>query len=231
MYISKKKHERANVGTDAVFDAVRKIVCPLDDELCDDAVKMPDEDLSVKVQSVNEEASINDETEQTGKETFFADGKEKNSEDIPTGEEFYTEKVEPETENMVEKNPQVLGDAGQSVTLSDFLRDNTDTGVLRIQASGAENSFPLPFVNITVYRDFADGRHEFFFGVTDGSGVIDGIILPAPVRSESLSPDLPHPFASYSVLASKQGMGEERIVNVPIFSGVKSIQPITLENI
>ena len=132
-------------------------------------------------------------------------------------------------EVAVPDDPQDLGDAeGEGVSYEDFIRANTDTGVLRVQASAGGQSIPLANVNVTVYRDLSDGRHIFYQVTTNPDGVADGMLLPAPPRINSVEGNSAAPFADYTVLASREGLRPLTVENVPIFPGVRSIQPITL---
>ncbi len=134
------------------------------------------------------------------------------------------------TELTVPDDPQDLGEDAESdgVSYSRFVADNSDTGVLRVQASAGGQSIPLSNVNITVYRDFSDGRHVFYQVTTNSDGVADGMILPAPARINSVEGNGQSPFADYTVSADREGLRPLTVENVPIFSGVRSIQPINL---
>ncbi|MBQ2862654.1 MAG: hypothetical protein IJE84_00590 [Clostridia bacterium] len=142
------------------------------------------------------------------------------------------EREDEDEEILVPDDPQDLDDGSENeernITYEQFQRENTGDGVLRVQASAGGGSIPLSNVNIVVYRDFADGRHVFYTVVTNSDGVADGMILPAPPRQNSVEGNGQSPFSSYSVNASREGLRTEVIENVPVFSGVKSIQPINL---
>ena len=145
-----------------------------------------------------------------------------------------TEQREFGGEILVPKNPQDLGDMdkddSKGESFAEFEAENTDTGILKIQASSGNSSIPFVNVNILVYKDFEDGRHTFFSGATNSDGVINDIILPAPPRINSEEGNGSPPYASYSILATREGLVDETVENVPIFSGVKSIQPITMSS-
>lgn len=131
----------------------------------------------------------------------------------------------------VPDDPQDLDDregAENDLSYEEFLSENTDQGVLRVQASAGGQSIPLSNVRITVYRDLADGRHIFYTVTTDSDGIADGMVLPAPPRINSVEGNGSSPFASYSVAAQRDGLRSAVVENVPIFAGVKSIQPIIL---
>ena len=147
--------------------------------------------------------------------------------DVPT--EDRGEDIGTEEDVAVPDDPQDLGDAeSDGLSYERFMEENTDTGVLRVRTSAGEQSIPLANVNITVYRDFADGRHVFYRVTTNADGVADGMILPAPPRINSVEGNGAAPFVDYTVTASREGLRPFVVENVPIFSGVRSIQPITL---
>lgn len=133
---------------------------------------------------------------------------------------------------LVKDDPQDLDKSdtdGESETYEQFKARNTDVGILRVQASAGNASIPLSNVRITVYRDFSDGRHLFYKVSTNADGVADGMILPAPPKENSVIGNDATPFASYSVEAMREGLRAELIENVPIFSGIKSIQPLNMK--
>lgn len=84
-------------------------------------------------------------------------------------------------------------------------------------------------VHVTVRRSFPDGTsHVFYEGTTDESGLIDPIVLPAPDRSQSLSPGVDNPSATYEVLAKLAGF-EPVESTVDLYQGIKTVQPIQLQ--
>ena len=110
--------------------------------------------------------------------------------------------------------------------LEAFLRANPDRGILRIQAFRGPQSIPVEGVKVTVRRDFDDGTsHVFYEGTTDESGLIDPIALPAPDRSQSLSPGDANPSATYLVRAEHPDF-ETVDATVDLYPGIKTVQPI-----
>lgn len=213
MYISKKKRVRdisRNVsGIDSVI-----------------AESVTAEDVMAESVSADSTAEVS-ETLELEREIFLEPEEEMSADEL-RGEEY-----EEDERNDIEvpEDPQDLDTGEQServLTYEEFMRQNTDEGVLRVQASAGGQSIPLSNVNIVVYRDFADGRHIFYTVVTNADGVADGMILPAPPRVNSVEGNGQSPFASYVVTADREGLRGQTIENVPIFSGVKSIQPVNL---
>ena len=77
-------------------------------------------------------------------------------------------------------------------------------------------------------KQIGDDMHIFFEGDTDESGIIDGIVLPAPARSSSEKPFQPHPFTIYDIHVQNPLYLPQDLRYGAIFEGVKSIQPIDL---
>lgn len=111
-------------------------------------------------------------------------------------------------------------------TYEDFENANPQTGALRVQAFAANQSFPIPNAKVSVYLELTDGQRLMFEGLTDISGVLDNIVLPAPELSLSQTPDSKGrlPYSSYTVTVERDGFTGARYVDVPVFSGIKSIQ-------
>ncbi len=135
------------------------------------------------------------------------------------------------TREIVKDPPQVLDAphaADAETSYAQFLKSNTGEGVLRVWVSAGEGSIPLVNVNVEVYKDFPEGRHVFYTDVTNADGIAGDMLLPAPPRENSLSEGRREPFADYSVRAYREGLEELVVENVPVFSSVRSVQPITM---
>lgn len=109
----------------------------------------------------------------------------------------------------------------------DFLRRNTALGSLKVQASRGRGALPTEGVRISVIGSFTDARVLFFDGVTDEDGLIDGIVLPAPPRQQSLQSQDARRGAVYQVFASHPDY-EPDIYEIEIFEAITSILPVTL---
>lgn len=60
-----------------------------------------------------------------------------------------------------------------------FRNAHPEQGSLRLQVSTARGIFPVAGAEVEVYRDFGTLRETFYQGVTDESGIVDKILLPA----------------------------------------------------
>ena len=234
MYISRRKHKpTSDIPTVAATgDCV--LACENNAEInFPDTVPLPDASDMPNEESIFPSDEENGEPLEVERELYIAEGqrRETQNDDI-----VYARDEIPEEDNdiAVPSNPQDLDgkDEWEDVlTYDEFIVQNTASGVLRIQASAGGQSIPLGNVRVSVYKDLADGRHIFYTVTTNSDGVADGMVLPAPPRENSIIGNGMAPFANYSVIAERDGMRGETVENVPIFAGVKSIQPITLASL
>ena len=115
-----------------------------------------------------------------------------------------------------------------AISYDEFLRRNTATGTLKVQASRAQNALPTEGVRISVIGRFSDARVLFFDGLTDADGIIDGIILPAPPIAASLNAETARRGAVYQVFANHPDF-EPNVYELEMFEGVTAILPVTLQ--
>lgn len=113
------------------------------------------------------------------------------------------------------------------LSYAQFLQNNPYTGQLKVQAYRGEQAYPVEGVRVRVSRRFTDGEQVFYQGFTDSNGIAEGIELPAPPRSESLTPDGPLTTATYDLVATHPAY---RTIAVPleIYEGITAIQPLQL---
>ena len=109
-----------------------------------------------------------------------------------------------------------------------YLQENNKQGILRIQAFAARQAIPVAGANVEVSKIIGGVRRLFYLVRTDQSGIADGMILPAPSQSLSLDPGEPNPYATYDVKITHPLYQQEEFLQVPIFDGIKSIQPVSL---
>ena len=112
------------------------------------------------------------------------------------------------------------------LTYEEFLAASPSTGFLKVQAFIGQQGMPVSGAFITVSAPFKDGERIFYALKTDADGIVDGIVLPTPSRESSAIPGSDNPFAVYTVTASHPMYRTAVYGEVPVFSGVKSIQPV-----
>lgn len=107
------------------------------------------------------------------------------------------------------------------------------TGYLLVRAGTALGAIPVPGATVTV-REHLSNPEENMRGtiirvvVTDRDGRTERVPLPAPPRSDSMSPNGKLPYASYNIDVEATGYYRQTFSDVPIFDAVTSIQPALL---
>ena len=67
-----------------------------------------------------------------------------------------------------------------SSTFQNFLRENPESGTLKIRAFAASQAVPIKGLRVVVSKVIDDDNVIFFDGLTNESGIIENIVLPAP---------------------------------------------------
>ena len=105
-----------------------------------------------------------------------------------------------------------------------FLKDNPVVGYLKIRAYAARGAVPISGVKIVVTKYIDDEKVTFYEGVTNESGVIEKISLPAPILNEN---DLIKPNNTiYDIKSTYDGIDAN--YQVRIYENVLVIQPISV---
>lgn len=104
-------------------------------------------------------------------------------------------------------------------------------GYLIVRVSAAGGSIPLENAVVTVYNADADDSDIIASRVTDSSGRTDAIVLDAPERSLSQSPENGgiRPYSVYNVDVIKEGYYDSFNLEVPVFDGITSVLPIDMK--
>ena len=146
------------------------------------------------------------------------------------------EEIDPQTySDLPEAQVELINGEGSDLgsppptvglTYEEFLAASPSTGFLKVQAFIGQQGMPVSGAFITVSAPFKDGERIFYALKTDADGIVDGIVLPTPSRESSAIPGSDNPFAVYTVTASHPMYRTAVYGEVPVFSGVKSIQPV-----
>ncbi|MBO5364685.1 MAG: hypothetical protein J6A56_04405 [Clostridia bacterium] len=103
--------------------------------------------------------------------------------------------------------------------------DLTGSGTLVVQVTLARGAVPVEGAKVIV--SLADRVLANLS--TDKSGQTEAISLPAPESSLSQTPGgAIRPYSVYHIRISYPGYYVEEAINVPIFDGINSIQPVAL---
>lgn len=117
-------------------------------------------------------------------------------------------------------------------SINDFLAANTESGTLKVEAFASDRAFGIPSARVMVFLELPGGNTAVFDGLTDINGSTESIRLPAPPKSISQSPQTgvnqKLPYAVYSVYVEHPDFVRSVFTNVPVFSGIESIQPVRM---
>lgn len=103
------------------------------------------------------------------------------------------------------------------------------TGGLMVNVTTLRGLYPVPRALVTVFSGERRDMQIVEMDTTDESGKSKIFRLKAPPRAESLQEsDNKTPYSSYNVSVRSDGFVEQIAMNVPIFSGVISMQSIDL---
>lgn len=102
-------------------------------------------------------------------------------------------------------------------------------GQLEIRATKADGALPVPDALVRIKGAEEDNRLVVYSLITDIDGSTTPISLPTPSATISKEPVKEEiGYSIYDVEISKDGYYPKLVRAVPIFPGVKSIQPINM---
>lgn len=104
----------------------------------------------------------------------------------------------------------------------------SETGTLIVTVSTAGGALPVEGVLVTVRGGTPESSGVLSVTETDRSGRTPRILLPTPPAAESEKPGGEKPYATYSIEVEKEGFFHQSFINVPLFAGTTSIQPVNL---
>ncbi|MGN0636964.1 MAG: hypothetical protein ACI4J0_01220 [Huintestinicola sp.] len=109
------------------------------------------------------------------------------------------------------------------------LTGDNSWGYLQFDVFTAGGAYPVPGAVVAVKKVLPGGVGLVRLMFTDRSGRTPTIALPAPSASLSQDPmSTARPFSEYSVTVRAKGYYTLSDINIPIFAGVKTVQPIDL---
>ncbi len=106
--------------------------------------------------------------------------------------------------------------------------EDTDTAFLVVQVFSANEAIPISDAYVTVTRERNGEEVLIHFALTDESGKTPVMELPALPAELSEESGNPHPYVSYNIRTDHQGYYSVKNVNVPVFGGITSIQPVEM---
>lgn len=130
---------------------------------------------------------------------------------------------------MTENMPKPSGETPFKPEYQEYIDENKGRGSLKIQASVAEDAFPLKDVFVDVSMIYKGKRYSIYNDTTDSSGIVNEIVLPSKLSAESQTPQNASDSET-KYLISAYHPGFEPIVDCPvnIFDRVETILPVSL---
>lgn len=99
-------------------------------------------------------------------------------------------------------------------------------GMLRLQVGTAQGAFPVSGAVIEVSTD--DGGTILYRGVTDASGIADGLSLPANPRAASQNPATADESPRLYTVTITHPAFQPQTHPVSLFDGITTILPVVL---
>lgn len=135
-----------------------------------------------------------------------------------------------DTEEFIksDKEPNV-NESSAVVNVNNNISDNNfsvGSGRLKIQTYAADGVYPVVAANVKIFKN---GEDELYFeGYTDGSGISDNIVLPAPSGIDTDMPSETEPYYEYDIVITHPKFIQKKYKNVPVFDNISSIQTVQL---
>ncbi len=107
----------------------------------------------------------------------------------------------------------------------EFLKENPENGILKVQVFMANQAIPIANVNILIEKEISNETLYFFNGMTNESGIIEAISLPAPKIEDN---DIPK-YVSYQLIVKHPNYQGPTTYTIPIYSGQKMLQYVVLK--
>ena len=143
------------------------------------------------------------------------------------------------------KNPKILSDAIYKGILNtatentgihtadnpsefdEYLAANPSKGFIQVQVYSGRSPIPISGAKVTVSKTLSD-KYVLSVVYTDKNGRTPTISLPAKPGTMSQTPEGTIPYTTYDILIEKESYLNVTNLNVPIFEGILSIQPVRM---
>lgn len=116
--------------------------------------------------------------------------------------------------------------------IEQFLEYNKELGTVRVEAFAGDRAFGISSARVMIFLPLESGNVSVFDGLTDVNGSTKNVLLPAPPRKLSLAPQNTDskraPYSVYNIYVEHPLYVGAAFTNVPVFSGVESIQPVRM---
>lgn len=101
-------------------------------------------------------------------------------------------------------------------------------GYIVVQVSTADSAIPIPDANVTISETTDKGETLVKVMRTNRNGKTEVLAVPAPSVENSLNPQGTNRFFKYNIRVDYPGYYTVENMNVPVFQGQTSIQPVAM---
>ncbi len=101
-------------------------------------------------------------------------------------------------------------------------------GYIVVQVSTADSAIPIPDANVIIAKEGDNGEALVKIMRTNRNGKTEALSVAAPPAENSLTPEGENRFFVYNIRVDYPGYYTAENVNVPVFEGQTSIQPVAL---
>lgn len=99
------------------------------------------------------------------------------------------------------------------------------TGFILVNVRAGNEATPIVGASVVVTAIDNEKRLLVATGITDISGTVTGITVPAPDKAYSLTPNTDaRPYSLFDISVRAKGFFNARSIDVPVFSGITSVQ-------
>lgn len=110
----------------------------------------------------------------------------------------------------------------------EFIRHYPGRGTLKVQLSVARGAYPIKNAMVDVAQIWDGVRYSLYNDVTDISGIVDNMVLPAKSIESALNADEEEPEAEYMITIFHPDFEEITDCAVIIHDKIETILPISL---
>ena len=121
-------------------------------------------------------------------------------------------------------SPKAVATAAETAQPQPKITPQTNGNLLGVVTT-VRTLYPVPNAKVTVFTGNYENMNVVDYAFTDNSGRTKVFTLPAPSNTLSLDEDNKQiPYAVYNMLVEADGYVDNVHLNIPVFSGVTSIQ-------
>jgi hypothetical protein len=124
-------------------------------------------------------------------------------------------------------------DRVQNIDVSSLIAAADGRGWLKVHVFASEARFPLSNARVVVFQTMNGKNYVIYDKLTDSNGVVEDMVLPAPRKEYSLSPNGVSgkhsiPYSTYNLYVDHPGFLRKSYPEISVFDGVDSIKPVIL---